>query len=77
MHHPTDRIAHTTAFVTPLVEHWLEREIAQLSPLDKLPLVNIDFVLLTFALKRFFSDIVSHDEWCVFRKGITVTLEYT
>ena len=22
-------IAHTTAFVTPVVEHWLEREIAQ------------------------------------------------
>ena len=29
MHHPTDKIAHTTAFVTPVVEHWLEREIAQ------------------------------------------------
>ena len=29
MHHPTGRIAHTTAFVTPVVEHWLEREIAQ------------------------------------------------
>ena len=29
MHHPTSRIAHTTAFVTPVVEHWLEREIAQ------------------------------------------------
>ena len=29
MHHPTDRIAHTTAIVTPVVEHWLEREIAQ------------------------------------------------
>ena len=29
MHHPKDRIAHTTAFVTPVVEHWLEREIAQ------------------------------------------------
>ena len=29
MHHPTDRIAHTTAFVTPVVEHWLERELAQ------------------------------------------------
>ena len=28
MHHPTDRITHTTAFVTPLVDHWLEREIA-------------------------------------------------
>ena len=25
----TDRIAHTTAFVTPVVEQWLEREIAQ------------------------------------------------
>ena len=24
-----DRIAHTTAFITPVVEHWLEREIAQ------------------------------------------------
>ena len=29
MHHSTDRIAHTMAFVTPVVEHWLEREIAQ------------------------------------------------
>ena len=29
MHHPTDRIAHTTGFVTPVVEHCLEREIAQ------------------------------------------------
>ena len=29
MHHPTDRITHTRAFVTPVVEHWLEREIAQ------------------------------------------------
>ena len=29
MHHPTDRIIHTTAFVTPVVEHWLEREIPQ------------------------------------------------
>ena len=29
MHHPTDRIAHTTAFVTPVVDHWLELEIAQ------------------------------------------------
>ena len=26
MHHPTDRIIHTTAFVTPVVEHWLERD---------------------------------------------------
>ena len=26
---PQTGIAHTTAFVTPVVEHWLEREIAQ------------------------------------------------
>ena len=26
MHHPTDRITHTTTFVTPVAEHWLERE---------------------------------------------------
>ena len=32
MHHPTDRIAHTMAFVTPVVEHWLEREI--FNPID-------------------------------------------
>ena len=30
MHHPTDRIIHTTAFVTPVVEHWLEQKIYQL-----------------------------------------------
>ena len=28
MHHTTDRVAHTTAFVTSVVEHWFEREIA-------------------------------------------------
>ena len=27
--HPTDRMAQTSAFVAPVVEHWLEREIAQ------------------------------------------------
>ena len=30
MHHPTDRIIHTMAFVTPVVEHWLEGEIVDL-----------------------------------------------
>ena len=29
MHESTDRMTHTTAFLTPVVEHWLEREIAQ------------------------------------------------
>ena len=27
MHHPTYRVIHTTAFVTSVVEHWLELEI--------------------------------------------------
>ena len=27
--HATDRMTHTTAFVTPVAEHWLKREIAQ------------------------------------------------
>ena len=31
MHQPTDRISHTTTFVTPVVEHWLEREIAPMT----------------------------------------------
>ena len=29
MHHPTDRITHTTAFVTPVVEHWLKKVIGK------------------------------------------------
>ena len=29
MHHPTNRIAYTTTFITPVVEQWLELEIAQ------------------------------------------------
>ena len=29
MHRPTDRVAHTIAFVTPVMENWLEREIVQ------------------------------------------------
>ena len=27
MHHSTDMITHTTAFVTQVVEHWLEQDI--------------------------------------------------
>ena len=29
MHYPTDRMTHTMAFVIPVMDHWLEREIAQ------------------------------------------------
>ena len=41
MHHPTNRITHTTAFVTPVVEHWLEREIAQwVHPMKDRPTIH-------------------------------------
>ena len=36
MHHPSDTITHTTAFVTPVVEHWLEQEIAQWVVIEEL-----------------------------------------
>ena len=29
MHHPTDRLVHTTAFCTPVVDDWQEHEIIQ------------------------------------------------
>ena len=29
MHHPTDKIAHSTTFVISVVEHWMELKIAQ------------------------------------------------
>ena len=46
MHHPTYRITHTTAFVTPVVEHWLEREIAKWGKLQRqLTLLWLQFVL--------------------------------
>ena len=30
MHHPIERSAHILAFVNPVMEQWLEREIAKL-----------------------------------------------
>ena len=32
MDHPIERIVHTTAFVKPVVEHWLEREKKSMGP---------------------------------------------
>ena len=42
MHHPTDRIKHIIAFVTQVVEHWLEREIFQWVPVcDKVHIKDL------------------------------------
>ena len=35
MHHPTDRITHTTAFVTPVVEHWAGTRNSSMGPLHE------------------------------------------
>ena len=49
MHHPTDRIAHTMTFVTPVVEHWLEREIAQSAISIKISNLIIGFCSFDFS----------------------------
>ena len=48
MHHPTEKIAHNTAFVTPVVEHWLEREITQWVHHEGSLLRNFALYLKTF-----------------------------
>ena len=56
MHHPTDRIAYTAAFSTPVVEHWLVRGIAQwvyhegsiqqpIAPLANTPTMKLHLIL--------------------------------
>ena len=45
VHHPTDRITHTTTFVTPVVEHWLERKIAQWVPSFIFKIVKLYYIL--------------------------------
>ena len=70
MHHPTYRIAHTTAFVALVVEHWLEREIAQwgqdiwLQNCTNILIIRSFYLVLTC-----FNDLVS-----VFAKQLNVRL---
>ena len=41
----TERIVHTTVFVTPVVEHWLEREIIKWGDLSPPPPSNVKGVV--------------------------------
>ena len=55
MHHPTDRIANTTAFVTPVVEYCQEREIAQWVSCGQMQMfwnTYTDYILSHFFLAR-------------------------
>ena len=49
MHHPTDRITHTTAFGTPVVEDWLEREIPNSERGNPLPPHGLLFPIILCA----------------------------
>ena len=64
MHHQTDRIAHTTVFVTPVVEHWLEREISSLDFLTNLAPVRGSWQMkkkASFCISAIFSQ---HSDKC-------------
>ena len=50
MHHPIDRIAHTTAFVTAVVEHWLEREIPTSLLLGHTPISKTEINVVCFII---------------------------
>ena len=56
MHHPTDRITHTMAFVTPDVEHWLEREMC--------PPCRIDPTTHRTMSERFYHGATSRSPGC-------------
>ena len=59
MHRPTDRIAHNTAFITPVVEHWLERKDTSRSWLEDYPRYSV----MVDSLSYFLFNPVLHD-WC-------------
>ena len=50
MHHPSNRFAHTVAFVIPVVEYWLEREATMSNA--NLTVHNALSVLLNKTLKK-------------------------
>ena len=72
MHHHTDRITHTTAFVTLVVEHWLEREgevwiLILSSPLDLVVVFVTEsesemFPTSVQRIKNYHKCIVSHHQ---------------
>ena len=67
MHHPTDRIIHTTAFVTPVVEDWLEQDIVTNAVLlNTLKLGSLcKKNLLTFYKIKYYKFIIEKKEMLV------------
>ena len=60
MYHPTDRITHTTVFVRPVVENWMEREIAQWVHHDRSIRRSIksDAMILSVSLNKTFPSVL-------------------
>ena len=65
MHHPTDRITHTKAFVTPVVEHWLERELMNWKRITHFSIVGL-FVFLVLFFVGFFVVVFGRFFYCFF-----------
>ena len=73
MYHSKDRITHTTAFVTPVVEHWQEGEIAQwvypMKDQQHVSSLAVGVVLYHNPLSYFSFQPVLHD-WCNKGRGM-------
>ena len=81
MHHPTDMIAHTKAFVTPVVDHWLEQVLRLISN-NKRPnpcivcYLNQNIILNQLNLKFECSDY-EHPNTSYLRRMVHVYAVYT
>ena len=71
MHHPRDMIAHTTAFVTPVVEHGLERSRSGVMGVIRLPLIFVTGPLVVFTQKH-----ISHSYTIVYKMCLVCTCVY-
>ena len=60
MHHPTGKISDTTAFVIPVVKHWLEHGIAPWSTMVIDPTTHLTAVVLQFTIYNSGSIALNH-----------------
>ena len=68
MHYPTDRITHTTAFVTPVVEHWLDHNKSSIT-ISWPTLFNCQIIEVLFShIKNIFSSMVFRSFVIVYSK---------
>ena len=62
--HPTDRIAHTMAFVTPVVEQWLERVIVKEASKSKWHVLTLsNQVMLYKVIAKNDERVIKNNKW--------------